>query len=60
MEKVLTLEELQKTLKLGRNTTLKLVKQEGFPAIRVGKRIIVPAAELDKWLAKNVGQEYNI
>lgn len=60
MDKVLTLQELQETLKIGRNKTLQLAKTEGFPAIKLGGRTIIPVAALDKWLESNVGQEYNI
>jgi excisionase family DNA binding protein len=29
-----------------------LVKEPGFPAMRIGRRILVPRAELETWLAR--------
>lgn len=59
-DKVLSVEELQDVLKIGRNTTLKLIKTDGFPTIKIGKRILVPVAGLDAWLIQNTGKNIEI
>lgn len=32
-----------------------VVHQEGFPAVRIGKRIFVSAKGLEEWIDKNTG-----
>ena len=48
-----TVTDLQKALRIGRVTAYQLVNREGFPTLRLGKRILIPVAELKEWLAKN-------
>lgn len=36
---------------LGEGTIRELVDHEGFPHVRVGRRIIIPVAQADAWLA---------
>lgn len=55
--KVLEVEELASALKIGRDAAYELVKQEGFPSIRIGKRIIIPDAALDEWLLREAFKE---
>ena len=50
---VYTVEDLQTVLQIGRSTAYELVNRKGFPVLRLGKRILVPAAELTEWLKKN-------
>ena len=45
----LTLDELQSMLRIGRNKTRKLVRSEGFPAIKIGTTIRIPREEFIKW-----------
>lgn len=54
MEKMtVSVSELGKILGIGRNGAYALVHQQGFPAIRLGKRIVVPVDALRDWLAEN-------
>jgi len=46
----LNAEELAEKLGIGRNTAYALLRQKGFPTIRIGKRLIVPTLELNIWL----------
>lgn len=48
-----TVQELQAIFKIGRNNMYKMVNSKGFPAVRVGKRIIVPVDRLQEWVEKN-------
>ena len=45
----LTIDEVQQTLRIGRNKARKLVRSEGFPAIKIGTTIRVPRTEFIKW-----------
>ena len=54
MEKVCySVSELGAVLGIGRNGAYALVQQEGFPAIKLGKRIVIPVEALKEWLKQN-------
>lgn len=51
---VLRVKELAAYLGIGLNSAYELVRQPGFPAIRIGKRkIIVPIEALENWMNSN-------
>jgi excisionase family DNA binding protein len=47
-----TVEEAAKLLRIGRNQAYDAVKSRELPTIKIGKRILVPRAALEKMLAK--------
>lgn len=51
-----TVQEIQKILKIGKNQAYDLVKQEGFPKIKIGTGYRIPKTEFDEWCKK---QSYN-
>ena len=51
MEKLtLTVEEMAKQLGISRPIAYDLTHTEGFPAIRIGRRVLVPVDGLKRWL----------
>ena len=48
--------EAAKILGVGRNTMLEFVKMEGFPAIRLKRKIIINKEALPKWFSENYGK----
>ena len=46
----LAVDDLCEILGVSRPTAYELVHRDGFPTIRVGRRILVPRAGLEKWL----------
>jgi excisionase family DNA binding protein len=46
----LTVEETAALLRIGRGTAYAAIRDGSLPSIRVGKRILVPAAALDRLL----------
>lgn len=50
---ILTVKELQKYMKISKNTAYELCKRCDFPAVKVGNAVRIPKEELDKWLVKN-------
>jgi len=46
----LTVEETAKRLGIGRNQAYEAIKRGELPAIRIGKRLLVPEAALDRML----------
>jgi len=51
MTKVYTVAELQDVLKIGRSTAYDLLRQPGFPAVKIKTTYRIPAVALDAWLA---------
>lgn len=52
----ITVDEARKQLGIGRNLMLKLVKLDGFPAIRFKRKIIINQMKLQEWFDKNYGE----
>lgn len=51
MEKVLmTVEEMRKVTGFSRPMAYQLVNREDFPKIRIGRRIMIPAKQLERWI----------
>lgn len=46
----LTIPDLQQALGIGRDAAYALANRADFPAIRVGKKIIVPRDAFQRWL----------
>lgn len=46
----LTVPEVARLLGLGRNQTYALARAGRLPVIRLGKRLLVPRAALERWL----------
>jgi excisionase family DNA binding protein len=48
----LTVEQTAKLLGIGRSTAYELVRTGDIPSLRLGRRIVVPTAELHRLLAR--------
>ena len=46
----ITVEEMGKQLGISRPTAYQLANSEGFPAIRIGRRLVIPVTAFEKWL----------
>ena len=58
-ELCITVEEMGRRLGVGRVGAYALASSEGFPSVRVGKRILIPTDGLKRWLeeqTKNNGR----
>ena len=47
---VYSLSEAAEILGFSNTTMVKIVRMDGFPALRVGKRWLIPAQSLNTWL----------
>ena len=52
----ITVDEAEKMLGVGRNMMLEFVKMQGFPAIRLKRKILIDKEALPKWFANNYGR----
>lgn len=57
MNLTLTARETAKILGISYVNTLQLCRLEGFPAVWVGRKVIIPRAALERWLAQRHGGE---
>ena len=54
MEKLLTVKGIQEKLHMGRNNAYKLINQKGFPKIVIGKKILIPEEEFEKYIMNHI------
>lgn len=52
----ISVDEAAKLLNVGKNIMLEMVKMEGFPAIRLKRKIIIDKQALPKWFSENYGK----
>ena len=53
---MLSVPGLTDALGISRAGAYELVKSEGFPALHIGNRILVPKEELIAWIKSNIGK----
>lgn len=56
MEKLtVTVDEMAKIVGVSRPTAYELIHKEGFPTVRIGRRIVIPLNSLKRWLEEQAG-----
>ena len=56
MEKLtVTMDEMAKIVGVRRATAYELIHKEGFPTVRIGRRIVIPLDSLKRWLEEQAG-----
>lgn len=53
----MSVKEMANELGISMPKAYELVKQEGFPSVRIGKRILIPAEGFRRWLADAAGNK---
>lgn len=53
----LTVTETAQTLNVSRPTVYRLIERTDFPALRIGKRVLISRAGLREWIAQQAGKE---
>lgn len=56
----LTVKEVADRLRCGTKKAYQLVNQPDFPKIKIGKSILIPESELEKFLHRYIGKTYVI
>ena len=54
---VFNIPEIADMLDINLPKAYELARQEGFPSIRIGKRIVVPKVAFERWLEAAAGQQ---
>ena len=52
MSELLTVKQLQQQLKLSKQGAYNLVNRPDFPTVRIGRKILIPADKLQRWIDK--------
>ena len=52
---MLSVPEMATALGISRAGAYELVRTEGFPALKIGSRIVIPKDELREWVKQNTG-----
>ena len=57
----LSVEEMASMLGISRSVAYRLVKEKGFPVIRISdRRIVIPVKSLEKWLMEQAGNSQTV
>ena len=51
----LSVAEMAKVLNIGLSKAYEMIHWKDFPALRLGRRIVIPYDELQQWVKKNLG-----
>ena len=54
---MLSVPEMGAALGISRAGAYELARSEGFPALRIGTRIVIPKDELREWIRRNMGKQ---
>ena len=54
---MLSVPEMAAALGISRAGAYELARSEGFPALRIGTRIVIPKDELREWIRRNMGKQ---
>ena len=54
---MLSVPEMGAALGISRAGAYELARSEGFPALRIGTRIVIPKDELREWIKRNMGKQ---
>ena len=57
---MLSPKDIQQIFGCSRNKAYQIIEAKGFPKIKVGKQYYIPEADLERWIAKNTGNEVRI
>ena len=57
--KTMTVKQVEKALGISRSMAYATVRSEGFPKIRLGKRLLVPKEAFEEWMKQNTILTYD-
>lgn len=52
---MITVKDVQSQLGVSYSTACKVVNNNGFPKVKIGRRILIPQEEFEKYIKKHVG-----
>jgi hypothetical protein len=59
MPDIMSVGDLKRLFRIGINKAYELTKHKGFPAIHIGRKIIIPKKQLEAWLENQTIMQLN-
>lgn len=59
MPDIMSVEDLKKLFGIGINKAYEITKYKGFPAVHIGRKIIIPKKQLEQWLENQTIMQLN-
>ncbi|MCE9676019.1 helix-turn-helix domain-containing protein [Paraclostridium bifermentans] len=56
--KLITVQEFASEYGIGMNKSYEIVNKDGFPKIKLGRKILIIRNEVDKFFIRNIGNEF--
>ena len=50
--------DIQKIFGIGRTRAYQLVNSNGFPALHLNRKVLIPKQKLNEWIVKNCGKTF--
>lgn len=60
MRKMLTPKDIEEIMGFGKKKTMKIINCDGFPKIQIGRSVLIPEDEFEKWIQVNIGKTIEI
>lgn len=57
---MLDIKDIQTVFKCSKNTAYSLMHSDGFPSIKVGRKLLVSNSSLNKWIRQNEGKSFTL
>ena len=54
---MLSVSQVADVLGIGRTNAYELVKEKGFPSLKIGSRIVIPRDKLIQWIEEKVSEK---
>ena len=60
MEKYLRVKEVAEILRMGRTMAYELVNKPDFPSVKIGKKILIPESEFERFMKRYWYKQYTM
>ena len=60
MEKYLTVKEVAEILRMGKTMAYELVNKPDFPSVKIGKKILIPESEFERFMKQYWYKQYTM
>lgn len=57
-KKFYNMKDLAEIIPVGTNNLYNLVNSEGFPAIKINRRIVIPVEAFEEWIHASTGKQF--
>lgn len=58
VKKLITIKEFANEYNLGLNKAYEIAHSEGFPTIKIGRKILIVRNKVEEWINNNIGNSF--